>query len=279
VVQQPQPEGGVSATDVEAIRHALSNIPAGSHVEVQVERANGARTHQHNEGVGVGAGATAIGDKIQQGVDGSPPVVGLAGGNAAQGGGISATSSVTQMLPPSDAKGVTLVVFGALAIILGAVLYYLSLHSAAVICWATGFVLIAVAFFPGLALFAAIAVIAGLCIYAGYSEYQKLTHKEALRAVVAGVAAAPPSAADAVKAAISQQASAQDKATISAIKHADGVTDTPGNPLADAVARIEAMFAAKPAAPVAPPASPTPVIVFGGPAPAVVQPTPTNQTV
>ncbi len=263
--EQP-PAPTLTATQQDALRQALQ-LPPGTRIDVEVENVQGGRATLNESGTGVGAGAFSKGDKLSDKLDGSAPSVGLGGGRLATGGGIERTASASAVIVPSESGKLMIILVGVLLVIGAGVCFWLKLTEPALILGLIGVGLIATAFYPALLLWVllgVVLVVAGPYIWA---KFQALTHKEALRAVVAGVdsPSVPPDAAAAVKAAIGGQATQQDKATISAIKSQDGITSAPApSGVESALADLKALIASmKPVPQAAPPS-------------VVVLPAPTN---
>ncbi len=158
----------------------------------------------------------------------SAPVVGLGegddGGATASGGSLDTTFS---------AKGATtnpLVWVGILALIGAGVAFYFGLRRAALIAGVLGVGLIVAGMFPGLMVFIVAAVVLLLVGTFLWAEYKGKSHKEALRATLAGVEDLKDAGIRMlVKSNIASHADEKDKATIREVKKADELpSERPG---------------------------------------------------
>jgi hypothetical protein len=199
----------------------LDQLPPGSTIEFQTTRTSdgGSRTEKSE---GVGAGARASGDgKLQQNVTGSAPEAGI---GFAKGGSVNAETTVT---PASRA----LLIAGILALLASGASVYLRLPvRTSIIIAAVGIGLIALDFFPGLALLGVLGavVLAGFYIYSEFQAGRKIgelrVSHEALRSVAAGISdlkRVDPAVYEKAKERIGAQVEDAEKAVIDRIKKED----------------------------------------------------------
>jgi hypothetical protein len=211
-----QSPSGLSPEQEAAIRAALGAKP-GQTVEIVVEN-----SATREEAKGKGASGTATGDQAKLGIDGSAPGASLSGGGSATGGSVSAAG---ESRINASLFGNPLLWVGILCWLGAGVAVYLRLPiRVAIIAGCAGVAFICAALFPAATLLIVGGVAAcGLAFWL-WSEQQAdkgAKAKEALRAVVAGIANATPTAAEMVKSEVSKQATEQDKAVIKSIKKAD----------------------------------------------------------
>lgn len=172
-----------------------------------------------------GASGTATGDKAELGIDGSAPGAALSGGGSATGGTISAAgkSQINASL-----FGNPLLWAGILCWLGAGVSVYLRLpFRVAIIAGCAGGAFICAALFPAATLLIVGGVAAcglGFWLWSEQQADKGAKAKEALRAVVAGIANAPTEVAEVVKSEVSKQATEQDRAVIKAVKKADDLT-------------------------------------------------------
>lgn len=166
-----------------------------------------------------GASAQASGDgKIAQDLQTGAPVLNLGEGVAGSGGEVDSSSSASAAPKTWGVWGV-----GVLALLAAGGLLYLGQPKAALIAGGIGIGLIAVGFFPSLALWALLAAIAVVFAAWFWSAKNGKSVKEALRAIAVGVETLPPTIKEAVKSNIEPHADDEDKAVIKKIKREDNL--------------------------------------------------------
>lgn len=214
-----QSPSGLSPEQEAAIRAALGAKP-GQTVEIVVEN-----SATREDARAKGASGTATGDQAKLGIDGSAPGASLSGGGSASGGSVSATgeSKINASL-----FGNPLLWVGILCWLGAGVAVYLRLpFRVAIIAGCAGGAFLCAAMFPAATLLIVGGVAAcglGLWLWSEQQADKGEKAKEALRAVVAGIANAPTGASEVVKAEVGKQASDTDKAVIKAIKKQDDLS-------------------------------------------------------
>lgn len=205
--------------DAKAIEQAI-RAATGRNVEIEIVQQS-----TTEEAKGVGASGQATGDQAKLGIDGSAPTAELPGKSKANGGDIKAKG---ESKIDASLLGNPLIWAGLLSLVGAAVSVYLRLPiRVALIAAAAGAAFICAAMFPAAMLF----LVAGCCVagvaffvWSSHQADQGAKAKEALRAVVAGIATAPTGAAEVVKAEVAKQASDTDKAVIKKIKKLDDLS-------------------------------------------------------
>lgn len=177
---------------------------------------------EHTESAqGSGGDAQGHGDGTKQVSSLQTPTLALPGG----GSGGTATTTSNQSAFVFGDMALKLLVGGAgVLCLLGAGLCVFvgwGVPRAPAILGGLGLGLIIAAFFPVVVVFVLVAAVAVLVVHAVMAERKGTSFSEALRAVVAGVAAAPSDAAAVVKAEVAKQADARDSAVISTVKLKD----------------------------------------------------------
>lgn len=169
-------------------------------------------------GTATGAGAQATGDKLDQKIESSAPMLNLPGIGEGSGGSVS--GDVTASI-----AGISVfIILGALCILGGIACLALQLYTRpAVGLMALGGCFIAVGLFPWLWWLLLVAGVAGLVLYI-WAERNHKSMREAVRAVTAGISDLPGDLQNAAKNAIGRHADARDKAAIKSIKRADDLT-------------------------------------------------------
>lgn len=173
------------------------------------------------EATSTGTGTSATGDKVNQKSEAQPAAVSFDGITATGGGGKSNTSATGTAL--KAAMQSPLLWVGIACWLLAAVAFWQGWKSIVLPAVGAGAVFLAVAFYPALLLWAMLALVVIVGGPYVWTAIQGTRAKEALRAVVAGVEAAPPEAAEAVKAEVAKQADDADKTTIMAVKRKDNL--------------------------------------------------------
>lgn len=187
----------------------LKSLPPGTTVEIVTESVTG-----------TGVGVTAQGEKIDSTLQTGAPSVKLPPASADGGGSESRIKVWGSTVNPA----VIVLAFGGLACWAGAVLCILrkwGLPRAPLVLGGAGLAFFVAALWPAIvAYLAGLLALGGLVAYL-FSERGSTRFREALRAVTAGVAAAPDDIQSAVKAEIGKHADDADKATIKRLKKAD----------------------------------------------------------
>lgn len=216
---------GIALSAIRPVYAQTIDLPGGGKVIIRQESTtDGGSVKETETASGKGASGTATGDQAKLGIDGSAPGASLSGGGSATGGSVNATG---ESKLNASLFGNPLLWVGILCWLGACVAVYLRLPiRVAIIAGCAGAAFICAALFPGAMLFlVAGASIVGAVFYI-WSETQAdkgAKAKEALRAVVAGIANAPTGASEVVKAEVGKQATEEDKATIKAIKRDDGL--------------------------------------------------------
>ena len=245
VAQAAKPPPALTTEQAAAIKAALEGrLPPGT--EIVIETRDGGTRVQDERAEGVGAGARAVGRDVKQDVTGSAPEANLEGRGGAKGGDHDAQQ---RAFTPASLWSNPLLYAGILCgLAAGACFYPLAIGwRPAAVLGVLSAAFIAAAVVPavlvwglaGAGLVAAIAVLASAHHAAGTSSAAAKAiglvdeaataaerYKEALRAVVGGVASIEKSdvhTANKVKAAIADQADANDRDVIREVKHEDGL--------------------------------------------------------
>lgn len=164
---------------------------------------------------GKGAGLTTDSQDAVNNFNTSSPNSWLPG-IGSTGGSADIASTLTGKKPTSP-----LLWAGILAAVGGAVAFYFGLRRAALVCLGLSGALIAASFITAWAwIILALAGVSAVAFYV-WAERKNLLHREALRAVTAGVESLDTVARGVAKSAIAVHADDRDKATIKAIKKAD----------------------------------------------------------
>lgn len=201
------------------------DLPGGGKVIIRQETStDGGSVKETEVARGTGASGTASGDKAELGIDGTAPTASLSGRSSASGGSINATGSAKLN---ASLFGNPLLWAGLLSWLGAAVSVYLRLPiRTTIIAAGSGVAFICAALFPVATMFlvggSAVAVV-GFYVWSERNAADGAKAREALRAVVAGIANAPTGAAEVVKAEVAKQADDQDKLTIKSIKRKDGL--------------------------------------------------------
>ena len=216
---------------LEAIKAIL---PPGAKVDIEVTQHDGGSVKTREEGTGKGAGAEAVGDKLSEKFTGSAPEVGKgADGSQTAKGGTAAHAAEAQIFqPPANTWANPLLWIGVILLGGAGFCIWQQLTRPAFILGGAGIASITAAFFPGVLLFAAAGVV--LLVAAPYliSELEKTSlgkhnqqHLEATRALIGGIyhPSVPSIARTQVLEAVAKEGDALDKATIEAVKKADGI--------------------------------------------------------
>ena len=214
---------GIAVSVIRPVYAQTVQLPGGGTVTItQSQTTDGGSVKTTEEAKGTGASGEAKGDKSELKIDGSAPTAKLPGRAESDGGSVKSSGSAK-----IDASlfGNPLLWAGILSWLAAAVSVYLRLPlRVALIAVAAGAAFICAALFPAAMLFlvggTAVAGV-GFFVWSSMQADQGAKAKEALRAVVAGVATAPIGAAEAVKAEIAKHADESDKAVIKKVKKAD----------------------------------------------------------
>ena len=176
---------------------------------------------KETEARAVGGKSEISGEDVKQAANISAPKVTGPEGISADGGANESEAAGT-----GSAKGAPLIV-AAIVLGLGAgFCFWRGWTSAGIACGVTAGVFLLVAFYPAVLLWALLAVAVGLVGLLIYQARTGKNYREALRAVVGGVAALEetnPPAYQAVKREVSNQAEGTDAAVIDSIKKQDGL--------------------------------------------------------
>lgn len=180
------------------------------------------------EATATGVSTNATGDSVNQKSETESPTVAFDGmtasGGAAKSSNKADGSGLTGASSPLLWVGIACLLFAGVAVWQG-------WKGIIIPAAASGVVFLALAFYPWLLLWgvcALVVIVGGPYIW---QYIQGFRAKEALRAVVSGVAAMPPEQQVQVQAKVSQHASDKDKATIRAMRRKDNITmasDVPG---------------------------------------------------
>lgn len=172
------------------------------------------------EASSTGVGASATGDSVNQKTETESPTVTvdgiMASGGAAKSSNKGEGGTLTGASSPLLWVGIACLLFAAVAVWQG-------WKGIIIPAAGAGVVLLAVAFYPSLLLWAVLAlvlVVGGPYIW---QYVQGFRAKEALRAVVAGVADAPPEVQFTVQERVRSHATEADRATIKSVRKADGI--------------------------------------------------------
>lgn len=179
-----------------------------------------AKTVTTRTGEATGTGTAASGDNISGGMESEPASVEIAGVKATGGGGDSWSKA---MAFTGGIASNPLLWVGVACLLAAAVAFWQGWKSVVLPAVGAGIVFIAIALYPEIIVWALVGltiIVGGPYLYTAWSSHRS---KEALRAVVAGVEASPPSAQEAVKDEISKQADAADKTTIMKVKLKDNL--------------------------------------------------------
>ncbi|MFN9113096.1 MAG: hypothetical protein ACK5XN_23755 [Bacteroidota bacterium] len=170
-----------------------------------------------------GASAIARGTDISGDFTGSAPSIDIPGGGGATGGDAKSKSKASTPLPEFN----WLLVAGIACVLGAGTCFYFGLRRAAIVAGVVGGSLIVASFLPAWAwvmIGLAAAIAGGVYVWAEWNARKGGQYKEALRAVVGGVASLKdqsPDAYEAAKQEIGKQADPGDADTITEIKRED----------------------------------------------------------
>lgn len=177
-------------------------------------------------GTATGTGTLATGEKVDQTTEAQPATITVDGITATGGGGNSRSKSTTSLTGIAS----PLLWVGIACMLLAAVAVWRGWNGMIIPAAGAGVLFMALAYYPQLLLWGvlALAVIVGGPYVWQYVQGKRA--KEALRGVVAGVAATPPEVQVQVQAKVKEHTDQRDRATIRAVKKQDEIvmaTDVP----------------------------------------------------